>query len=53
MIPLILGLIGFFYLLKVDFKTFWPLFLLFIFTGIALKFYLNERVFEPREETML
>ena len=49
MIPLILGLIGFFYLLKIDFKTFWPLFLLFVFTGIALKFYLNERVFEPRE----
>jgi hypothetical protein len=49
MIPLILGLLGFFYLLKIDFKTFWPLFLLFVFTGIALKFYLNERVFEPRE----
>ena len=49
MIPLILGLLGFFYLLKTDFKTFWPLFLLFVFTGIALKFYLNERVFEPRE----
>ena len=49
MIPLILGLIGFLFLLKIDFKTFWPLFLLFIFTGIALKFYLNERVFEPRE----
>ena len=49
MIPLILGLLGFFMLLKIDFKTFWPVFLLFIFTGIALKFYLNERVFEPRE----
>ena len=49
MIPLILGLLGFFMLLKIDFKTFWPIFLLFIFTGIALKFYLNERVFEPRE----
>jgi len=49
MIPLILGLIGFLFILKIDFKTFWPLFLLFVFTGIALKFYLNERVFEPRE----
>ena len=49
MIPFILGILGFFMLLKTDFKTFWPVFLLFIFTGIALKFYLNERVFEPRE----
>ena len=49
MIPLILGILGFVLLFRNDFKTFWPLFLLFIFTGIALKFYLNERVFEPRE----
>ena len=49
MIPFILGILGLFMLLKIDFKTFWPVFLLFIFTGIALKFYLNERVFEPRE----
>tara|TARA_S200000501_G_scaffold82415_1_gene74558 strand:+ start:10359 stop:13895 length:3537 start_codon:yes stop_codon:yes gene_type:complete len=49
MIPFILGILGLFILLKIDFKTFWPVFLLFIFTGIALKFYLNERVFEPRE----
>ncbi len=49
MIPFILGILGLFMLLKTDFKTFWPVFLLFIFTGIALKFYLNERVFEPRE----
>lgn len=49
MIPLILGILGFILVFRNDFKTFWPLFLLFIFTGIALKFYLNERVFEPRE----
>ena len=49
MIPLILGILGFVLVFRNDFKTFWPLFLLFIFTGIALKFYLNERVFEPRE----
>ena len=49
MIPFLLGILGLFMLLKTDFKTFWPVFLLFIFTGIALKFYLNERVFEPRE----
>ncbi|MDC3077212.1 DUF2723 domain-containing protein [Flavobacteriales bacterium] len=49
MIPFILGILGLFMLLKTDFRSFWPVFLLFIFTGIALKFYLNERVFEPRE----
>ena len=49
MIPFLFGILGLFMLLKTDFKTFWPVFLLFIFTGIALKFYLNERIFEPRE----
>jgi len=49
MIPFILGLIGFVFLFKENFKVLWPILLLFLFTGIALKFYLNERVFEPRE----
>ena len=49
MIPLILGLIGFIFIFKKSFKVLWPILLLFLFTGIALKFYLNERVFEPRE----
>ena len=48
-IPLILGLIGLIFLYKKDFKSFWPLIILFLFTGLALKFYLNERVYEPRE----
>ena len=49
MIPFILGLIGFIFLFKENFKILWPILLLFLFTGIALKFYLNERIFEPRE----
>ena len=32
-----------------DPKRFWVLLLFFLFTGLALKIYLNERPFEPRE----
>ena len=49
LIPFILGIIGLIFIFKKNLRIFWPIFLLFIFTGIALKFYLNERVFEPRE----
>ena len=48
-LPLILGIIGFIFLLKEDKNLFWIVTLLFLFTGIALKVYLNERIFEPRE----
>ncbi|GGE25623.1 glycosyltransferase family 117 protein [Psychroflexus planctonicus] len=48
-LPLILGLIGIFFHLAKDQKTFWALTVLFLFTSIALKIYLNERPFEPRE----
>ena len=47
--PLLLGILGLLLFIKVDIKRSWVIFILFIFTGIALKFYLNERVFEPRE----
>ena len=49
MIPFILGLIGFIFIYNRNLKILWPILLLFLFTGIALKFYLNERIFEPRE----
>ena len=49
MLPLILGLIGLLFLFKKDKNLFWIVILLFLFTGLALKVYLNERVFEPRE----
>ncbi|MEH6703378.1 MAG: DUF2723 domain-containing protein [Galbibacter orientalis] len=48
-LPLILGLIGFLFILKSSKQQFWILFSLFLFMGIALKIYLNERPFEPRE----
>ncbi|MFO7721413.1 MAG: hypothetical protein R6W85_13380, partial [Gillisia sp.] len=48
-LPLILGLIGFVFQFKRDKKMFWVLTVFFLFTGIALKIYLNERPFEPRE----
>lgn len=48
-IPFILGLIGIMYHANKDLKSFYVLLALFLFTGIALKIYLNERPFEPRE----
>ncbi|WP_310557267.1 DUF2723 domain-containing protein [Flavobacterium sp.] len=48
-LPFIIGLIGFFFHAKKDLKSFYVLLALFLFTGIALKIYLNERPFEPRE----
>ncbi len=48
-LPLILGIIGLIFQLKKNNKQFWILFVLFMFTGLALKVYLNERPFEPRE----
>ena len=49
MLPFLLGIIGFFFLFKNDKNLFWIVTLLFLFTGLALKVYLNERIFEPRE----
>ena len=48
-IPFILGLIGLMYHATKDRKSFYVLLTLFLFTGFALKIYLNERPFEPRE----
>ena len=48
-LPLILGLIGLMYHANKDLKSFYVLLVLFLFTGFALKIYLNERPFEPRE----
>ncbi len=48
-LPLILGIIGLIFHFKNDQKSFWVLLVLFLFTGLALKIYLNERPFEPRE----
>ncbi len=48
-LPFIIGLIGLMYHAQRDRKSFYVLLTLFLFTGLALKIYLNERPFEPRE----
>ena len=48
-LPFILAIIGMVFHAKRDVKSFYVLLVLFLFTGLALKIYLNERPFEPRE----
>ncbi len=48
-LPLILGILGLVFHAKNDKKSFWVLLVFFLFTGLALKIYLNERIYEPRE----
>ncbi|MBL30025.1 MAG: hypothetical protein CMC81_02105 [Flavobacteriaceae bacterium] len=48
-LPFLLGIFGAYFLYKKDSKKFWVILLFFLFTGLALKVYLNERPFEPRE----
>ena len=49
MLPLILGLIGFFFHLIKHPKGWFVVFLLFLLTGIAIVIYLNQKPAEPRE----
>jgi hypothetical protein len=48
-LPLILGIIGLLYQYKKDQRDFLVTFLLFIFTGLAIVFYLNQAGNQPRE----
>lgn len=48
-LPFFLGILGLIYHANKDLKSFYVLMVLFLFTGLALKIYLNERPFEPRE----
>jgi len=48
-LPLILGLIGLFFLYNKDKKMFWVLMVFFLFTGLAIQVYTNVRPYEPRE----
>ncbi len=48
-LPLLLGLIGFFYQYRYQRKDASVVGLLFVFTGIAIAFYLNQPPVEPRE----
>src|SRR5690606_18041887 len=49
MLPFIIGLIGFIFHYRKDTKTFYVLLALFLVTSFALKIFLNESPFEPRE----
>jgi hypothetical protein len=48
-LPFFLGLLGLMYHAQKDLKSFYVLLALFLFNSIALKIFLNERPFEPRE----
>jgi hypothetical protein len=48
-LPLILGLLGIAFQFKRDKKQFWTLLVFFLFTGIAIQFYTNPPIFQPRE----
>ncbi|MGB1308435.1 MAG: DUF2723 domain-containing protein [Oceanihabitans sp.] len=48
-LPLLLGLIGLFFLYNKDKKLFWTMLVFFLFTGLAIQVYTNVRPFEPRE----
>ena len=48
-LPMLLGLIGLFFLFNRDKKLFWTMLVFFLFTGIAIQVYTNVRPFEPRE----
>ena len=47
-LPLILGLIGVYFHAKRDWKSFWSLLVFFVFTGLAIQFYTNPTLFQPR-----
>ncbi len=49
LLPFILGLAGLFYQFNRDNKNWWIILLLFVMTGIAIVFYLNQYPNQPRE----
>jgi hypothetical protein len=49
LLPFLLGLVGLFYQLNRDNKNWWIILLLFIMTGIAIVFWLNQYPNQPRE----
>lgn len=49
MLPLLLGLLGFFFQLSKDKRNWWVVTLLFFLTGIAIILYLNQTPYQVRE----
>ncbi|WP_343487477.1 DUF2723 domain-containing protein [Allomuricauda sp. d1] len=48
-LPLLLGIIGIVFQISKNPKQFWVLFVFFMFTGLAIQFYTNPYIFQPRE----
>ena len=48
-LPLLLGVIGLVFQISRNPKHFWVLFVFFMFTGLAIQFYTNPYIFQPRE----
>ena len=48
-LPFLLGLLGMFYHARKDLNGFWVFFVFFLFTGVAIQFYTNPPIFQPRE----
>jgi hypothetical protein len=49
LLPFLLGIAGLFYQINRDYKNWWVILLLFVLTGIAIVFYLNQYPNQPRE----
>jgi len=49
LLPFLLGIIGVFYQLNRDYKNWWIILILFLMTGAAIVFYLNQYPNQPRE----
>ncbi|WP_291870164.1 DUF2723 domain-containing protein [Maribacter sp.] len=48
-LPLFLGIVGLFFQISKNPKHFWALLIFFLFTGLAIQFYTNPYIFQPRE----
>lgn len=48
-LPLLLGLMGMVFQYSKNPKQFWVLLVFFVFTGLAIQFYTNPTIFQPRE----
>jgi len=48
-LPLLLGFIGLLTQISLDPKRFWVFFVFFLFSGLAIQFYTNPHIFQPRE----
>ena len=48
-LPFILGIIGLVFQFTKNIKQFWVLLVFFLFTGLAIQFYTNPYIFQPRE----